>query len=154
MPPPVVNDLATGSTQHVLTAGPLTVTVDYWSTLTMDKWMPGALKPVSLSLVSTVAPDDGQKVYLQRATLIATPRATSASFAPQGTQIDTATETPGYLMRAPYSYSQTFSVGPTPDAATWVTLDVTYEFLVQATPTSTDYAKQTASDSLTVTIAR
>lgn len=151
---PIPNDLSSGSTARTLTAGPLSIGLNYWSTLTMDKWTPGAIKPVSLSLITLIYPNDGQKVYLQRATMVATPGSATETFTPLSAQTDSATTNPGYLVLDPYSYSQTFQVGPTPDAATYVTLEFTYEFLVQSTPTSTDYAKQTASDTLTVAIAR
>lgn len=151
---PVPNDLSSGSTARSLTAGPLAVSINYWSTLTMDKWTAAAVKPVSLSLITTITPNDGQKVYLQRATMVATPGSATETFTPLSAQVDSATTNPGYLVLDPYSYSQTFSVGPTPEGATFVTLEFTYEFLVQSTPTSTDYAKQTASDTVTVAIAQ
>jgi len=145
-PQPVPNDLSSGSTERALTAGPLTISIDYWSTLTMDKWTADALKPVSLSMITTITPNDGQKVYLQRATMIATPMSATETLS---AQVDNATTSPGYLVLDPYSYSQTFTVGPTPKGATYVSLEFTYEFLVQATPTSSDYAKQTATDTIT-----
>jgi hypothetical protein len=153
VPQPVPNDLSSGSTERGLTAGPLTITIDYWSTLTMDKWTADALKPVSLSMITQITPNDGQKVYLQRATMIATPKTATESFDPLSAQVDSATTNPGYLVLDPYSYSQTFTVGPTPADATHVSLEFTYEYLVQATPTSSDYAKQTATDTITVAIA-
>ncbi|KAA9107784.1 hypothetical protein [Microbacterium rhizomatis] len=149
---PVPNDLSTGATARSLTTGPLAVSINYWSTLSMDKWNPGALKPVSLSLITKITPNDGQKVYLQRATMIATPASATQTFDPLSPQVDSATTSPGYLVLDPYSYSQTFTVGPTPEGATYVTLDFTYEFLVQSTPTSTEYAKQTATDTITVAV--
>ena len=152
-PQPVPNDLSTGATARTLTAGPLTVSINYWSTLSMDRWTAGVLKPVSISLITTITPNDGQKVYLQRATMTATPASETEAFDPLSAQVDSATTNPGYLVLDPYSYSQTFNVGQTPDAATSVTLEFTYEFLVQTTPTSSDYAKQTATDSITVAIA-
>ncbi|MDF2492983.1 MAG: hypothetical protein K0Q58_1561, partial [Microbacterium sp.] len=54
---------------------------------------------------------------------------------------------------SPYSYSQTFNVGEVPAEATFVTVQFTYDYLVQTTPTSSEYAKQTASDTLTVAIS-
>ncbi|WP_307482671.1 hypothetical protein [Microbacterium trichothecenolyticum] len=150
-PQPVPNDLSSGSTQRSLTAGSVGATVNYWSTLSMDKWTPTALKPVSLSMVTTVTPDDGQKVFLQRATMIAVPANSQESFAPLAAQTD-QTEAPGYLVLSPYSYSQTFNVGDVPADSTFVTLQFTFEFLVQTTPTSNEFAKQTATDTLTVAI--
>ncbi|MEV8218592.1 hypothetical protein AB0O65_02400 [Microbacterium sp. NPDC077391] len=152
--PPVPNDLSSGSTQRELVAGAVTAKVDYWSTLSMDQWTAGAVKPISISLVTNVTPDDGQKVYLQKATLTAIAGEGETTLAALEPQTDAATVAPGYLVLAPYSYSQTFNVGPLDDKATSVTVQVTFDFLVQTTPTSKEYAKQTATDTLTVAIAQ
>jgi hypothetical protein len=152
-PQPVPNDLSSGSTERKLQAGSVAADVDYWSTLSMDRWTATALKPVSLSMITTVTPSDGQQVYLQRASMIAVPGNATQSFAPLAAQTDQATVTPGYPVLTPYSYSQTFNVGEVPAEATFVTLQFTYEYLVQTTPTSSEYAKQTATDSLTVAIS-
>lgn len=153
LPPPVPNDLSSGSTQRELQAGAVAAVVDYWSDLSMDRWLPGAVKPVSISMVTTVTPDDGQKVYLQRATMLAIPSNDTETFGPLEAQTDVSAVSPGYLVLSPYSYSQTFNVGPVPDESTYVTLQFTYDFLVQTTPTSSEYAKQTATDTLRVAIA-
>ncbi|RLK48002.1 hypothetical protein [Microbacterium telephonicum] len=154
VPTPVSNDLSTGSTQRTIAAGAVTANVNYWSDLRMDKWTPSAVKPVQLSMVTTITPNDGQKVYLQKATMTAVPGNATQSFEALGAQVDQATTSPGYLVLDPYSYSQVFNVGAVPDAATFVTLQFTYDFLIQTTPTSNEYAKQTATDSLTVAIAQ
>lgn len=151
--PPVSNDLSGGSTQRELQAGAVAATVDYWSDLSMDRWTPHPIKPISMSMVTTVTPADGQKVYLQKATMVAIPANAVETFAALEAQTDAATVSPGYLVLSPYSYSQTFNVGAVPAEATFVTLQFTYDFLVQTTPTSSEYAKQTATDSLTVAIA-
>lgn len=152
VPAPVPNDLSSGSTARTLAAGAVGVSINYWSTLNMGDWTSGALKPVSISLITSVTPNDGQKVYLQRATMVAVPGTLNESFDPLSPQTDQSTVAPGYLVLDPYSYSQTFNVGPVPAEATLVTLQFTYDFLVQTTPTSTEYAKQSASDTLTVAI--
>ena len=59
----------------------------------------------------------------------------------------------GYLVLDPYSYSQTFNIGEVPADATFVTVQFAFDFLVQTTPTSNEFAKQTASDTLTIAIA-
>ncbi|MFF2633309.1 hypothetical protein ACFVR6_10555 [Microbacterium sp. NPDC058021] len=151
--PPVSNDLSGGSTQRELQAGAVAATVDYWSDLSMDRWTADALKPVSMSMVTTVTPDDGQKVYLQKATMLAVPGNATETFEPLETQTDAATVSPGYLVLSPYSYSQTFTVGTVPAEATFVEVQFRYDFLVQTTPTSTEFAKQTATDTLVVAIA-
>lgn len=153
VPTPVSNDLSGGSTQRTLAAGAVSAAVNYWSTLRMDRWTPAAMKPISLSMVTTITPNDGQKVYLQRATMTAIPANASQTFAPLDAQGDQATVSPGYLVLSPYSYSNTFNVGTVPAEATYVTVQFEYDFLVQTTPTSTEFAKQTASDTLTIAIA-
>lgn len=152
VPTPVPNDLSGGATQRELTAGPVTATIDYWSTLSMDEWTAEAIKPVSISLMTVVQPADGQKVYLQRASMTAVPSSPIGALQALEPQVDASTVSPGYLVLDPYSYSQTFNVGPVPPEATSVTLQFTYDFLVQSTPTSSDYAKQTATDTLTVAL--
>ncbi len=154
VPTPVPNDLSGGSTERTLTAGAVTATVDYWSTLRMDRWTSTAVKPLSLSMKTAVAPNDGQKVYLQRVSMIATPTNGDESFAPLEAQIDQSSVSPGYLVLDPYSYSNAFNIGAVPAAATSVSVQFVYDFLVQTTPTSSEYAKQTASDSLVIAIAR
>lgn len=151
--PPVSNDLSGGSTQRELQAGAVAATVDYWSDLSMDRWTADALKPVSMSMVTTVTPDDGQKVYLQKATMLVVPGNATETFEPLEIQTDAATVSPGYLVLSPYSYSQTFTVGVVPAAATFVEVQFRYDFLVQTTPTSSEFAKQTATDVLMVAIA-
>lgn len=153
VPKPVSNDLSSGSTQRTVTAGAVTATIDYWSTLSMDRWTATALKPISLSMVTTVTPDDGQKVYLQKATMVAVPADGITTFEALAPQTDQSSVAPGYLVLAPYSYSQTFNVGDVPAGTTYVTVQFTFDFLVQTTPTSSEYAKQTASDTLVVAVA-
>lgn len=152
VPTPVPNDLSGGATQRQLAAGAVTATIDYWSTLSMDEWTAEAIKPVSISLITTVTPDDGQKVYLQRATMTVVPSSPTGALDALAPQVDSSTVSPGYLVLDPYSYSQTFNVGPVPAEATYVTLQFSYDFLVQTTPTSSEYAKQTATDTLTVAL--
>lgn len=150
----VVNELANGSTKHLLTAGSIGLSVDYYSTLPMDKWTADANKPLSISMIADLTGDEGQAVYLSNMTLLV------AAYGPDGALesppqlVDRATVTPGYLVKDPYSYSQTFILPALDPDATYVTISLTYELLLQSTPTSAQYAKQTASDTLTVAIAQ
>lgn len=153
-PAPVPNDLSSGSTQRELQAGAVAATIDYWSTLSMDQWTATALKPLSLSLTTTVTPDDGKKVYLQRTSVVAVPATAEGELTPLPAQTDTATVSPGYLVLSPQSYSQTFMVGEVPEEADRVILRIQYDFLMQTAPDSSDYAKQTATDVLTISLAR
>jgi len=150
---PVPNDLSSGSTERELTAGAVTATVKYWSTLAMDQWTAAAVKPISMSLETEVTPNDGHKVYLQKAAMVAVGANATTTFPPLEAQVDSSTVAPGYLVLSPYSYSQTFDVGALDRAATWVNVRLTYDFRVQTAPSSHEYAKQTATDVLTIAIA-
>lgn len=150
---PVQNDLATGSTSRTIEVGAITLTIDYWSTLPMDEWTATANKPLSFAVHATIAPADGQKVYLSRVT--ATPVTSGPGIAAEPLQAitDQATVAPGYLVLDPYSYSQTFIVPATATGADRLELTMSYELLQQSTPTSNDHAKQTAVDTLSIAIA-
>lgn len=150
---PVQNDLAAGSATRTIDVGAITLTIDYWSTLPIDEWTPSANKPLTFAVHATITPDDGQKVYLSRVTAI--PVVSAPDGPPQAVEpiVDAATVVPGYLVLDPYSYSQTFIVPEIDPAADRLELTMRYELLQQSTPTSADYAKQTAVDTLTIAIA-
>lgn len=150
---PPQNDLAAGSLTRTIEVGAITLSVDYWSTLPMDQWTANANKPFSFAVHATVAPADGQKVYLSRVTaapVVEGPGGALPAFEPL---VDQSTVAPGYLVLDPYSYSQTFTLPPVDPAATSIELSMRYELLQQSTPTSSDYAKQTAVDTVAIAIA-
>ena len=149
----IENDLATGSTRHQITAGDAALTVDYSSTLNMGEWTAAANKPVSLSLSATLGTDDGQDVFLSKMTVVTAVTGPTGALEPPAPFVDQSSLAPGYLMKAPYSYGQTYVMSALDPTATSVTLSFTYELLIQTTPTSTAFAKQTASDQITIAIA-
>jgi hypothetical protein len=150
----VVNDLATGSVQRSLTAGAISLGIDYYSTLTMDKWTADANKPLTFNLKGTLLGDDGQQIYLSRVTVVAGVTGPDGALTAPAPISDLATVTPGYSIKDPYTYNQTFILPAVDAAATSLTLSFTYELLLQTTPTSTEYAKQTATDTLTIALAQ
>ncbi|KQO10066.1 hypothetical protein ASF06_07565 [Agreia sp. Leaf244] len=149
----IVNELATGSAQHQLQAGDAALTANYWSTLSMDQWTAEANKPISFSLIAALGTDQGQGVYLSRVSVVVAVAGPKGSLEAPAPLSDQASVTPGYDIKSPYSYSQTFILPAVDPAATSVTLSFTYELLIQTTPTSGTYAKQTASDQVTIAIA-
>ena len=149
----IVNELATGSAQHQLQAGDAALTANYWSTLSMDQWKADANKPISFSLIGALGTDEGQGVYLSRVSLVVAVSGPKGSLESPAPLSDQSTVAPGYDIKSPYSYSQTFILPAVDPAATSVTLSFTYELLIQTTPTSGAYAKQTASDQITIAIA-
>ncbi|MGH3703593.1 MAG: hypothetical protein ACRDT9_03085 [Agromyces sp.] len=152
-PAAVANDLAAGSMTRTIEVGAITLTIDYWSTLPMDEWTAAENKPLSFAVHAAVTPADGQRIYLSRVTatpVVAGPDGPLPSFP---AIVDQASVSPGYLVLDPYSYSQTFIVPALDPGADRLELTMTYELLQQSTPTSTDYAKQTAVDTVTIAIA-
>lgn len=149
----VVNDLATGSAQHTITAGDAGLTVDYSSSLNMGEWTAGANKPISFSVSAALGTDDGQAVYLSKVSVIPGVSGPDGALDAPEPLVDESDLANGYFMKAPYSYGQTFVLPAVDPAATSITLSFTYELLIQTTPTSSTYAKQTASDQLVVALA-
>ncbi len=149
----IENDLATGLTKRTLKAGDITLTVDYFSTLDMGQWYAAADKPISFSGSATLGTDDGQAVYLSKVTVNTTVKGPKGTLPAPPALTDQSSVSPGYFIKAPYSYSQTFVIPALDKRATSVTLSIVYELLQQTTPASDQYAKQTASDTLTIAIA-
>lgn len=149
----VVNELAGGSTEHAVTAGAVQLTARYWSTLGMDKWVATANKPVSLSVSATLNGDQGQRVYLSRVALDVQVEGPGGTLPGPATVVDQASISPGYQVKSPYSYGQTFVLPEMDPTAIGVVLRITYDVLVQTTPRSTEYAKQSAVDTLSIAFA-
>lgn len=149
----IVNELAGGTTVHQVSAGDIELTINYYSELNMSQWTAEASKPVSLSLKADYKGPKNQKVYLASLTETTQVNGPKGILTPPAPFADDATVQPGYLIRSPYTYSQTVILPAVPASATSVTLTFTYALLLQSTPESKTYAKQTAVDTLTVAIA-
>jgi hypothetical protein len=149
----VINDLATGSSQHVLTAGAISLTADYYSTLSMEKWTADAVKPITFNIAGTLANDQGQEVYLSQMTATASVNGPDGALPAPAAFVDRATIQYGYAIKPPFTYGQTYNILAIDPAATSITVVFTYELLLETTETSSQFAKQTATDSLTITIA-
>jgi hypothetical protein len=149
---PVHNDLQTGSTKRTLQAGDIKLDVNYYSTLDIGQWYADADKPLSFSATASLGSDQGQAVYLSKVTISTTVQGPKGSLAAPGQISDQASVSPGYFVKTPYSYGETFVIPPVDKDATSVTFSIVYELLLQTTPTSDAYSKQTASDTLTVAL--
>ena len=149
----IVNELAGGTTIHEVTAGNIGLKVNYYSQLNMNQWTYSANKPVSLSMSASAPVPKKQKIYLASLTMDTTVTGPKGSLTAPAQVSDQATVSPGYLIKSPYTYSQTFILPAVDKDATSVTLTFTYELLLQSTPQSHTYAKQTAVDTLTIAIA-
>ncbi|MGI8457697.1 MAG: hypothetical protein ACR2LI_06260 [Propionibacteriaceae bacterium] len=151
---PVKNDLATGSAHSTLSAGAVTMKVDYWSNLSMAAWTPAVAKPLNMSLTATLdGGADNQGVFITKVSMVPTVTGPKGVLQGPAAIVDQATTTPGYSVRKPQSYSSVFTIPALDTAATSVSLSITYEMVVQTAPKSKQYSKQTASDSLSIVLA-
>lgn len=148
----VVNDLATGSTSRTLTAGDVSLAVNYWSTLRIDQWTAAANKPVNFSIIGSLGTDSGQKIYISKVTVAAAVNGPDGTLPAPPAFTDQASVSPGYDMKTPQSYGQVVLLPPVDAAATSITLSFTYELLVQTSVKTPTYSKQTATDQLTVAL--
>ncbi len=151
-PSPPRNDLSKVPTQHVIKASGVTVNASYTPRVPVEDWTASVNKPLALSL-TTVNGRAGQKIYLTRVTMTITARDDSGPLDSPRPLVDTANISPGFIVTFPYTYGQDFVIPALDEGATSVTLDFTYEFLLQVGKDSKDYYKQTAIDSLTVPIS-
>ncbi|HEV7950794.1 MAG TPA: hypothetical protein VGP24_13595 [Glaciihabitans sp.] len=149
----IENDLANGSTQHTVSAGNIALAIDYYSTLPMDQWTADANKPLTINVSGTLTGDDGQKMYLTKTSVLAQVTGPTGTLPAPEPIADVSTLGVGYPMKAPNTYTQIFVLPALDPAATSIVLSLTYELLLETTPTSGEYARQTASDTLTIAIA-
>jgi hypothetical protein len=149
--PEVENDLSKGSLKRTLTAGAAELKVTYWSTLDLGDWVPQVPKPVNV--VASARLDGGARGQIASLSAV---RVASTAVAADGSPTvldpvqDKAQVKPGYLVSAPSSYQQVFSIPPAPAGCTAVQLTITYELLIQAAPDSTTYLRQATSDTIQV----
>ena len=148
------NDLATGSVKRTLQAGDIKLDINYYSSLDIGKWYPSADKPLSLSASASLGSDQGQAVYLNKVTVSTTVQGPKGALPSPAAQTDAASVQPGYFVKAPYAYGPTFIIPPVDKNATSITISIVYELLLQTTPTSSSYAKESASDTLTIALAK
>jgi hypothetical protein len=129
------------------------LTADYYSTLTMDKWTAGAVKPITFNIAGALSDDLGQEVYLSQMSATVSVNGPEGALPAPAAFVDRATIQYGYAIKPPFTYGQTYNILAVDPAATSVTVVFSYELLLETTETSSQFAKQTATDSLTITIA-
>ena len=150
---PFPNDLSKGSLKRRLTAGNVEVSINYWSTLDMGRWTPGASKPLNLSASARSTDDSEQDIYLSQATVAID--AVDAGNRAQAVDpiLDRSEVDPGYLITAPTSYGQVFTLPAVPTGSRGLVLTITYELLVQSAPDVKRYSRQAAVDRLEIALA-
>ncbi len=146
------NDLENGTVKRNFRVSTLAVSVDYSSPLPVRQWVPGVTKPLNVSLSAFANSSRQQKIYLTRVRAAIGVSDGSGPLDAPDALTDSANISPGFIVTFPYAYGQVFSIPAVDEGATTLTIDFTYEFLLQVAPNSKDYAKQTGRDSLTISL--
>lgn len=155
-PADVKNDLARVPLVRTVDTGSLTVRVEYDSRLPLKKWRPEATKPLHISLKALNPHKRSQKIYLSKVT------ATVAAYDDRGqvgdsrSVTDAANISPGFIVTAPNTYNQNLMLPAVDTSSMWMTIDITYEFVLEVDKTkqgNRDFAKQVATDTITVPLA-
>lgn len=139
-------DLADGALSRTVRAGDLVVDIRYWSTLPLRDWTAGSAKPLSLS----VSTRGGSDVRLVRAAVQSSALARDGGDLPTSGQPDAQTDSSGFAVSRPSSWSGTFVLGPADERASTLRVVVTLVFTEGAGSSRT---QQTATDVLSVDLA-
>lgn len=152
---PTKNDLRKLPRRRSLETGPITVEAEYDTTLALEDWRAEAKKPLRITLTALNDDKRKQRIYLTRVTVAATSYDESGPLdVPQST-VDAASVQPGYIVTSPNTYSQNFDIPASSKEAVRISIDLTYEFLLEVNQgdRGRDLAKQVATDRLSVPIA-
>lgn len=152
------NDLKKGRATRSLKTGPVKVKVKYSLRNPVQKWSPGMVQPMTVSLTASTSQDvvqgrtvTKQKVYLSRVTAYTQVSDAAGHLGTPDTIVDRADVTPGFLVTSPTYYTQVFTLPAFPARATRLTIDFRYEMLLlQSTSAPRDFAKRTATDTLII----
>lgn len=147
------NDLSRGVAKHTLDAGAIELKTVYYSTMPMAQWTPEASKPLTLSLTASFPGGYKQDIYLAEVDVRIDVAGPDGPLTPPAPIVDSATVSPGYLVKKPNSYGNVFTVPAVPEGAESVTLTFSYQLLAPSKPKSKVYTKQVATDTVTVAIA-
>ena len=116
----------------------------------MADWTPAASKPLTLSLVGDFADRSKQSIYLSKVT--ATVDVVGTGSAAPRPRSSTRRRLSGVRDHVTPLLRHGHHPGALDPAARSVTLNMTYELLVQTAPKSAQYAKQAASDTIVIAL--
>jgi hypothetical protein len=137
-------DLAKGSLVRKLDAGALSLAVNYWSDQKPETW--SADKAVVLRL----------SAHLERKGVIS-PTAVPVKISrfwvtlDDGTSVSTLVDDRGeFVITPPYSYGSALTIRPANKTATSAIMSVEFDLLIETTPTSKAYFRQTVLDTVSL----
>jgi hypothetical protein len=152
----VTNDLARLPLKRALNAGPVTVNAEYTTRLALKDWKAENNKPLKVSASAANRRKSGQKIYVAKVVMTITAYDDAGQLDVPQTLTDEPNISPGYFVTFPNTYNQTFAIPTVDSGATRIIIDISYELVleVERTKLGRDFAKQVATDTITVPIAR
>lgn len=151
----IPNDLAKRPLKRTLKAGPLAVDLKYDTRVSVRKWQPDRSKPLYVSLKAVNRDKKKQKIYLTKATANITAYDDQGQIGDTRTVSDSADLNPGFIVTTPNTYNESLALPPLDSGSMWMTVDLTYELVmeVERTKQGRDFAKQVVTDTLTIPLA-
>lgn len=142
------DDFPTGAASHRLQAGAVELEVNYWTTLSRDRWSPAAVKPLSLSITSPNTED----AVVTSVQLVIEPRVNGSAAASPEIVREADLPVLGAVIAAPTTYSWTAALPAVDDDVTAIRVVALIEVAI---PDSRGGAPviQTATDQLTITLS-
>jgi hypothetical protein len=133
--------LSGGSTVHRVAVGSRSLVITYWTTRNVSTWTSSQTAPVQIS--ARINGSDRERVYVT---------GFRATFAPAGGAARTLdTDTGRFVISARYSYAGAVVVPAMSSHTSSAQLQVQFDLLVETTPGSGQYYRQTAIDSVPFT---
>ena len=132
------------------------MSVEYDSTTGRQDWRAEAPKPLHISLTAVNKRKKGQKIYLSKVTANVTAYDDRGQVGDSRSVSDTANISPGFIVTFPNTYNQNLQLPAVDTSSTWMSIDLTYELVLEVDKTkqgNRDFAKQVASDTITVPLA-
>ena len=150
------NDLAKLPLRRSVSEGPLTVNISYGTRLAIKDWQAGVRKPVRVMLTAVNRNNRSQNIYLQRASADVTAYGDNGFVERPESVVDAASIIPGFIVKSPNTYNQIFNLPAVDDSASRLTIDFTYELMIQVSVGKefADYSKQVATDTIVVPVTR
>jgi len=146
------NDLERGRLARSLTAGNVSVNVQYSLRNPVQRWSAGVAQPLTVSVTTGLGQAQiNRKIYLSRVTVYLDVSDKLGHLDSPESLVDKADISPGFLVTRPSSYTQVFVLPPLPAEATRLTIDFSFELLVlQPDSNPRDFSQEVATDTLVI----
>ena len=132
------------------------VSAEYTTRLPVKDWKAPNSKPLMVSASALNRRRSSQKIYVTKVTMAVNAYDDEGQLGVPQSLTDTPPSIgPGYIVTFPNSYNQAFTISAVDSGATKITIDISYELVLEVdrTKLGRDFAKRVATDTITVPIS-